>query len=82
MKSYKGVVIEESIEDKSVLAYLRILSTEVEPVTEKNKTPWVKQWTMHTVEISAATYIEIVSMGSAMSRIEEKTFIPSIFLMR
>jgi len=30
---------------------VKILKTDVEPVTEKHKTPWIKQWTLHTVEI-------------------------------
>jgi hypothetical protein len=50
--NYKGVTIEESLEDKSVLKDVKILSTKVEPVTEKHKTPWIKQWTLHTVEVS------------------------------
>lgn len=29
-----------------------IISTKVEPVTERHQTPWLKQWTLHTVEIS------------------------------
>lgn len=49
--SYKGVVIEESLENKDVLRKVKILSTKVEPVVEKHKTPWLKQWTLHTVEI-------------------------------
>lgn len=49
--NYTGVVIEESLEDKSVLNDVKIVETEVEPVTEKHKTPWIKQWTLHTVEI-------------------------------
>ncbi|OGM89112.1 hypothetical protein A2108_01935 [Candidatus Wolfebacteria bacterium GWA1_42_9] len=49
--NYEGVIIEESLEDKSVLKDVRILSTKVEPVTEKHKTPWLKQWTLHTVLI-------------------------------
>ena len=48
---YRGVIIEESLEDKDVLKEVRILSTKVEPVTEKHKTPRIKQWTLHTVEI-------------------------------
>lgn len=50
-QNYKGVIIEESLEDKSVLQGLKILETKVEEVTEGHKTPWVKQWTLHTVEI-------------------------------
>ncbi len=48
---YQGVIIEESLEDKSVLKEVQILSTKVEQVVEKHKTPWLLQWTLHTVEI-------------------------------
>lgn len=48
---FRGVIIEESLKDKSVLKDVNILSTKIEPVTEKHKTPWLKQWTLHTVEI-------------------------------
>lgn len=49
--NYKGVIIEESLGDKSCLKNLNIVSTKVEHVTESDKTPWLKQWTLHTVEI-------------------------------
>lgn len=49
--NYKGVIIEESLGDTSVLKEVKILDTEVEPVAEEHKTPWLKQWTLHTVEI-------------------------------
>jgi peroxiredoxin len=52
--SYKGVIIEESLEDKSILSELQILETEVEKVTDRNKTPWLKLWTKHTVEVPEA----------------------------
>lgn len=48
---YTGVVIEESLEDKRVLASVTIVKTTVEQVTEKHKTPWISQWTLHTAEI-------------------------------
>ncbi len=48
---YKGVIIEESLEDKSPLKEVTILATKVEQVIEKHKTPWLKQWTLHTVEV-------------------------------
>ena len=51
MKNFNGVIIEESLENKDVLKKVKILKTEIEPVTEKHKTPWIKQWTLHTVEI-------------------------------
>ena len=49
--NYKGVIIAESLQDLSVLNEVKILKTEVEPITPKHKTPWVKQWTLHTIEI-------------------------------
>jgi hypothetical protein len=48
---FRGVIIEESLENSDVLKDVRVVSTKVEPVTEKHKTPWIKQWTLHTVEI-------------------------------
>jgi|SRR3989344_8393893 len=51
MAKFIGVIIEESLENKSVLRKVRIIKTEVEEVTEEHKTPWIKQWTLHTVEI-------------------------------
>lgn len=50
--NYKGDVIEESLNNKDVLKGLRILSTRVEQATPKHKTPWLKQWTLHTIEVS------------------------------
>mgnify|MGYP001595781828 CR=1 FL=1 len=49
--NYKGVIIEESLEDKDILTDVKILETKVEEVTEEHKTPWIKQWTLHTVAI-------------------------------
>lgn len=48
---YIGTIIEESLEDNSVLKQIKILSTKVEAVTEEHKTPWLAQWTLHKVEI-------------------------------
>ena len=53
MENLKGVIIEESLDDTLVLKEVKILSTEIEPVTEGHKTPWIKQWTMHNVEVDA-----------------------------
>lgn len=50
--NYTGVIIEESLDSKDVLSLLKIISTRVEPIKEKHKTPWLKQWTLHTVEIA------------------------------
>ena len=49
---YEGVIIEESLEDNNILKNVKILETKVEEVVEEHKTPWIKQWTLHTVEIS------------------------------
>ncbi|MEK7072874.1 MAG: hypothetical protein AAB974_00335 [Patescibacteria group bacterium] len=48
---YKGIIIEESLRDPSVIKDLHILETNVESVTESHQTPWLKKWTLHTVEI-------------------------------
>ena len=64
--NFKGVIIEESLEDKSVLKELTILHTDIKKVTEKYKTPWLKQWTLHTVEIDedkADMIAEMLSKG-------------------
>ena len=49
--NYKGVIIEESLENTSVLKEVKILETKVEKVKATHKTPWLKQWTLHTVEV-------------------------------
>jgi hypothetical protein len=48
---YQGTIIEESLEDKSVLKNVTVLKTKIEPVVEKHQTPWLKQWALHAVEI-------------------------------
>lgn len=52
MEDYRGVIIEESLDNKDVLKKVQILETKIKNVTEKHKTPWIKQWTLHTVIIS------------------------------
>lgn len=49
--NYKGDIIEESLKDKSMLDDVKILETRIEEVTEHHKTPWLKQWTLHLVEV-------------------------------
>ena len=49
--NYQGVIIEESLEDKHVIGLVHILNTKIENVTEKHRTPWIKKWTLHTIEI-------------------------------
>jgi hypothetical protein len=63
----EGVIIEESLEDKSVLKRVKITKTEVEKVTPKHKTPWVRQWTLHTVEIPESVAKDIADeLGRAL----------------
>ena len=49
--NYTGVIIEESLENKDILKDVKISDTKVEEVVEEHKTPWIKQWTLHTIEI-------------------------------
>ena len=49
--SFVGVIIDESLEKKDVLKRIKIIKTKIERVAEKHKTPWIDQWTLHTVEI-------------------------------
>ena len=51
MANFNGVIIEESLEKKDVLKKVKILKTKVEEVTPEHNTPYLKQWTLHTVEI-------------------------------
>lgn len=48
--NYKGVIIAESLQDSSLLKEVKIIETKVEPITPEHKTPWLKQWTLHTVK--------------------------------
>ncbi|MFA6285100.1 MAG: hypothetical protein WC643_01040 [Parcubacteria group bacterium] len=57
--SYKGVIIEESLENKDILKNIKILNTEIEKVTKTHETPWLPQWTKHTVEISEKDAAEV-----------------------
>lgn len=57
--AFSGVIIEESLTDDSLLKDVEIVSTKVEPVTEHHKTPWVKQWTLHTVEVPEDKAVDV-----------------------
>jgi hypothetical protein len=65
MPNYCGVIIEESLENKEVLKKVNSISTKVENVTEKHKTPWLSRWTLHTVEIPESAAKEIAEEISA-----------------
>lgn len=49
--NYKGIIIEESLENPHILGEVKILKTDLEKVTEKHKTPWVEYWNKSLVEI-------------------------------
>lgn len=69
MSNYSGIIIEESLDYKSVLEKLKVLKTEIEPVTESHQTPFVKQWTMHTVDISECDLDEITEeIGKSLDK--------------
>ena len=58
---FSGIIIEESLADTSVLKDLTILTTDVEPVTAEHQTPWLTQWTLHTVEVPADRAAELAT---------------------
>ena len=62
---FKGIIVEESLENKDVLRDVHILKTEISPVEEKDKTPWLEQWTLHTIEISEDNVEDIAEKISA-----------------
>ena len=51
MKDFQGIIIEESLKNKAILNKVKIISTNVSAVTERHRTPWLEQWTVHTVEV-------------------------------
>lgn len=60
-QDFQGVIIEESLAQKNILQKFSILKTQVEAVTEGHQTPWIHQWTLHTVIIPAPQVLEIAS---------------------
>ncbi len=48
---FKGTIIEERLDNITCLKSVAITSTRIEKVTESHTTPWLKQWTLHTVAI-------------------------------
>ncbi len=59
-KNFNGIIIEESLKNKDILKKVKILKTEVEEVTPKHNTPYLKKWTLYTVEIFENQIDEIV----------------------
>lgn len=52
--NYRGTVIAESLANTLVLKMVLVRQTRVEAVIERHRTPWLKQWTLHTIEIPEA----------------------------
>lgn len=48
---YKGVIIEESLSESNILGELQIVDTYIGKTTARESTPWLNQWTLHTVII-------------------------------
>jgi len=68
---YEGVIIEESLHNKDVLKLVEIVLTKVEPITKEHKTPWLKQWTLHTVKIPES---KIYKVTEALSKALESNY--------
>ena len=64
MTKCKGTIIEESLKDRAVLDELKIVSTKVLKVTERFQTPWLSQWTLHSVEIEPEKATETAELLS------------------
>lgn len=62
---YKGIVIEESLEDRAVLSKLKVVKKKVSMVTAKHKTPWLERWTLDTIELDED---QARSVAEAISR--------------
>jgi len=59
--NFKGIIIEESLENKSILKnnIIKILKTDIQKVSSKDRTPWLKKWTIHTVEVNENKAMEV-----------------------
>ena len=61
---YEGIIIEESLEDRSVLDSVQILDKRVEPISAHHRTPWLERWTLLTVRVPEAMVKDIASVIS------------------
>lgn len=62
--NYKGVVIEESLRNPGLPEGVKVLFTKVEKVIEAHKTPWLRKWTLHTVEVDKNKAEEVAGIIS------------------
>lgn len=51
MDKFTGIIIEESLDDVNILKKVDTIDTKIEEVTENHNTPWIKKWTLHSIEI-------------------------------
>ena len=65
MDNYRGVIIEESLINKDILKKIKIVSTRVEQVTDEHNTPWILQWTLHTIELPE---VHVVTIANGISK--------------
>ncbi|MEI8232196.1 MAG: hypothetical protein WCG44_00455 [bacterium] len=72
--NYKGIIIEESLQNTDLLDDINIISTKVEEVTPSHKTPWLKKWTLHTVEISESLASKIAEKLSNSIELEHEWY--------
>ncbi len=63
--NYTGTIIEESLENKNILEKIRITNQKVEVVNKMHRTPWVRQWTLDSVEIEVARAEEVANILSS-----------------
>lgn len=61
---FKGIIIEESLENRKILKQFTILLSRTVAVTDKHKTPWLTQWTLHTVAINEEKIDEMAQILS------------------
>ena len=56
---FKGVIIEESLEDRNVLKRVKILKTKVEKIPTKYNIPWLSEWTKDIIVVPESEAEEI-----------------------
>lgn len=67
--NYKGIIIEESLEDRTILTRVKVLESKVVQVTPRHKTPWLKQWTLDTVEVGEEDMASVAeAIGMSLDR--------------
>jgi len=68
--NYRGVIIEESLINNSIINEFKIIQNEIELVTEKEGTPWLDKWTLYTVEIDEKSIEEYAQKLSKLLDME------------